>query len=282
MKTVVLLTGAAGGIGQAICAELIRRGMQLILADINETPLRALAEQLGADAHPYVVDLTDRESLEGLMSYIESEFGRLDVLINNAAIAVVEAFDTRSVESISRELDINLIAPLILTRLAIPLLKRSANARVISTVSLGGVFPTPESPIYCASKFGLRGAMLSIGLDLAQKGIKVGSILPTATDTQMLRKEAIEGGNALQFIAPPQSPEDVARQVVLMLDKPCLERFPKPSESWASSLTMLFPNLLPRTTRLLQKRGERGMKKYIESLGERGLAHQVEGVWRLK
>ncbi|KTB72831.1 MULTISPECIES: SDR family oxidoreductase [Pseudomonas] len=282
MKTVVLITGAAGGIGQAICAQLIRRGMQLILADIDEKQLRMLAENLGEDAFPYVVDLTDQESLAGLMTYIESEFGRLDVLINNAAIAVVEAFDTRSVESISRELNINLVAPLILTRLAIPLLKRSSDARIISTVSLGGVFPTPESPIYCASKFGLRGAMLSIGLDLAEKGIKVGSILPTATDTQMLRKEAIEGGNALQFIAPPQSPDDVARQVLLMLDKPCLERTPKPSESLASSLAMLFPNLLPRTTRLLQKRGEKGMKKYIESLGERGLAHRVEGVWRLK
>ncbi|KEZ67818.1 oxidoreductase [Pseudomonas amygdali pv. tabaci str. ATCC 11528] len=282
MKTVVLITGAAGGIGQAICAQLIRRGMQLILADIDEKQLRVLAESLGEDAFPYVVDLTDQESLAGLMIYIESEFGRLDVLINNAAIAVVEAFDTRSVESISRELNINLVAPLILTRLAIPLLKRSNDARVISTVSLGGVFPTPESPIYCASKFGLRGAMLSIGLDLAEKGIKVGSILPTATDTQMLRKEAIEGGNALQFIAPPQSPDDVARQVLLMLDKPCLERTPKPSESLASSLAMLFPNLLPRTTRLLQKRGEKGMKKYIESLGERGLAHRVEGIWRLK
>ncbi|WP_122322773.1 SDR family oxidoreductase [Pseudomonas amygdali] len=282
MKTVVLITGAAGGIGQAICAQLIRRGMQLILADIDEKQLRVLAESLGEDAFPYVVDLTDQESLAGLMIYIESEFGRLDVLINNAAIAVVEAFDTRSVESISRELNINLVAPLILTRLAIPLLKRSNDARVISTVSLGGVFPTPESPIYCASKFGLRGAMLSIGLDLAEKGIKVGSILPTATDTQMLRKEAIEGGNALQFIAPPQSPDDVARQVLLMLDKPCLERAPKPSESLASSLAMLFPNLLPRTTRLLQKRGEKGMKKYIESLGERGLAHRVEGIWRLK
>ncbi|KPW83740.1 D-beta-hydroxybutyrate dehydrogenase, partial [Pseudomonas syringae pv. cerasicola] len=240
------------------------------------------AGSLGEDAFPYVVDLTDQESLAGLMTYIESEFGRLDVLINNAAIAVVEAFDTRSVESISRELNINLVAPLILTRLAIPLLKRSNDARIISTVSLGGVFPTPESPVYCASKFGLRGAMLSIGLDLAEKGIKVGSILPTATDTQMLRKEAIEGGNALQFIAPPQSPDDVARQVLLMLDKPCLERTPKPSESLASSLAMLFPNLLPRTTRLLQKRGEKGMKKYIESLGERGLAHRVEGIWRLK
>ncbi|KAA8697979.1 D-beta-hydroxybutyrate dehydrogenase [Pseudomonas caricapapayae] len=282
MKAVVLITGAAGGIGQAICAQLIQRGMQLVLADIDEKPLKSLAEKLGEDAHPYVVDLTDQDSLAGLMTYIESAFGRLDVLINNAAIAVVEAFDTRSVESIGRELNINLVAPLILTRLAIPLLKRSTDARIISTVSLGGVFPTPESPIYCASKFGLRGAMLSIGLDLADKGIKVGSILPTATDTQMLRKEAIEGGNALQFIAPPQSPEDVARQVLLMLDKPCLERTPKPSESWASSLAMLFPNLLPRTTRLLQKRGEKGMKKYIESLGERGLAHKVEGIWRLK
>ncbi|MCI3945696.1 oxidoreductase [Pseudomonas syringae] len=282
MKTVVLITGAAGGIGQAICARLIHRGMQLILADIDEARVHALAESLGEDAFPYGVDLTDQESLAGLMAYIESGFGRLDVLINNAAIAVVEAFDTRSVESISRELNINLIAPLILTRLAIPLLKRSADARIISTVSLGGVFPTPESPIYCASKFGLRGAMLSIGLDLANKGIKVGSILPTATDTRMLRQEAIDGGNALQFIAPPQSPDDVAQQVVLMLDKPCLERSPKPSESWASSLAMLFPNLLPRTTRLLQKRGEKGMQKYIESLGERGLAHQVEGVWRLK
>ncbi|KPX03825.1 D-beta-hydroxybutyrate dehydrogenase [Pseudomonas syringae pv. daphniphylli] len=144
MKTVVLITGAAGGIGQAICAQLIRRGMQLILADIDEKQLRVLAESLGEDAFPYVVDLTDQESLAGLMTYIESEFGRLDVLINNAAIAVVEAFDTRSVESISRELNINLVAPLILTRLAIPLLKRSNDARVISTVSLGAYFPRPN------------------------------------------------------------------------------------------------------------------------------------------
>ncbi|MCT9823797.1 SDR family NAD(P)-dependent oxidoreductase [Pseudomonas veronii] len=282
MKPVVLITGAAGGIGQAICTQLIRRGMRLILADIDDAQVRALASNLGEDAHPYVLDLTDHECLVGLMAYIESKFGRIDVLINNAAIAVVEAFDERSVESITRELNINLIAPLVLTRLAIPLLKRSVDARVISTVSLGGIFPTPESPIYCASKFGLRGAMLSIGLDLASKGIKVGSILPTATDTPMLRKEAVEGGNALQFIAPPQTPDDVALQVLLMLDKPRLERTPKPSECWASNLAMLFPNLLPRTTRLLQKRGEKGMRQYLQSLRQRGLVDQVDGVWRLK
>jgi NAD(P)-dependent dehydrogenase (short-subunit alcohol dehydrogenase family) len=282
MNEVVLITGAAGGIGQAICTQLIRRGMRLILADIDEAQVCQLAQRLGTQAFPYVIDLTDNESLASLIAFISSEFGKLDILINNAAIAVVEPFDTRSVESIVRELNINLVSPLVLTRLTIPLLKLSSDPRIISTVSLGGVFPTPESPVYCASKFGLRGAMLSMGLDLAAKGIKVGSILPTATDTPMLRKEAIEGGNALQFIAPPQLPEDVAAQVLLMLDKPCLERTPKPSEALASNLAMLFPNLLPLSIRMLQKRGEKGMKQYLASLGSRGLAYQVDGVWKLK
>ncbi|MEK1908096.1 MAG: SDR family oxidoreductase, partial [Pseudomonas sp.] len=257
-------------------------GMRLVLVDIQAERLQQVAERLGEQATPFAADLTDHDALARLMSFVEERFGRLDILINNAGIARVEAFDERSVESILGELNINLVAPLVLTRLAIPLLKRSADARVISTVSLGGIFPLPETPIYAASKFGLRGAMLSIGLDLASKGIKVGSILPAATETAMLRHEAIHGGNALQFIDPPQQPEDVAEQVLLMLDKPCLERTPKASESWLSNLAMLFPNLLPRTILLFRKRGEKGLQRYLESLGERGLAQRVNGRWELK
>ena len=281
MPPVVLITGAAGGIGQAICERLIERGMHLALLDIDAVRLQQLAERLGERAAPFAVDLTDHAALARVLEQVEAQFGRLDILINNAGIARVEAFDERSVESILGELNINLIAPLVLTRLAIPLLKRSADARVISTVSLGGIFPLPETPIYAASKFGLRGAMLSIGLDLEAKGIRVGSILPAATETQMLHKEAIYGGNALQFMDPPQQPQDVAEQVLLMLDKPCLERTPKASESWLSRLAMLFPNLLPHSIRLLRKRGERGLQRYRQSLAARGLAKQVEGGWRL-
>ena len=98
----------------------------------------------------------------------------------------------------------------------------------------------------------------------------------------MLLKEAVHGGNPLQFMDPPQQPADVAEQVLRMLDKPCLERTPKASESWLSSLAMLFPNLLPHSIRLLRKRGEKGMQRYLESLGERGLAERVNGRWELK
>lgn len=282
MNEVVLITGAAGGIGQAICGRLIARGMRLALLDIDAARLQALAERLGEQACAFALDLTDQAALSGVLAQIEARFGRIDILINNAAVAHVEAFDERSVESIVSELNINLIAPLVLTRLAIPLLRRSADARVISTVSLGGIFPLPETPIYAASKFGLRGAMLSIGLDLEAKGIRVGSILPAATETPMLLKEAVHGGNPLQFMDPPQQPADVAEQVLRMLDKPCLERTPKASESWLSSLAMLFPNLLPHSIRLLRKRGEKGLQRYLESLGERGLAERVNGRWELK
>ncbi|MEE1950854.1 SDR family oxidoreductase [Pseudomonas alcaligenes] len=282
MNEVVLITGAAGGIGQAICERLIARGMRLALLDIDAARLQALAERLGEQACAFALDLTDQAALTEVLTQIEARFGRIDILINNAAVAHVEAFDERSVASIVSELNINLIAPLVLTRLAIPLLRRSADARVISTVSIGGIFPLPETPIYAASKFGLRGAMLSIGLDLEAKGIRVGSILPAATETPMLLKEAVHGGNPLQFMDPPQQPADVAEQVLQMLDKPCLERTPKASESWLSSLAMLFPNLLPRSIRLLRKRGEKGMQRYLESLGERGLAQRVNGRWELK
>lgn len=282
MNEVAVVTGAAGGIGQVICTRLLQRGMRVVMVDIQAERLQQLAIKLGKGATPFAADLTDQQALGRLMAFIEAEFGHLDILINNAAVTRVEPFDTRSVDSIVDELNINLISPLILTRLAIPLLKRSADARVITTVSLGGIFPMPESPIYSASKFGLRGAMLSIGLDLADKGIKVGSVLPAATETPMLQQEAIDGGNALQFIDPPQPPEAVADQVLLMLDHPCLERTPKASESWLSKLAMLFPNLLPRAIGLFRKRGEKGMQRYLDSLGQRGLAHRVDGQWRLK
>lgn len=282
MNEVVLITGAAGGIGQAICERLSQRGMHLVLVDVQEQRLLELAKRFGDKATAFVADLTDQDALAHLLASIEAKFGRLDILVNNAAVVRVEPFDSRSVESIVSELNINLIAPLVLTRLAIPLLQRSANARVISTVSVAGIFPTPESPIYSASKFGLRGAMLSIGLDLQAKSIHVCSIHPSATDTPMLRKEAIDGGNALQFMTAPQQPEDVAEQVALMINKPCLERSPKASDSWLSSLAMLFPNLLPRSIRLLQKRGEKGMQRYLHTLAERGLTQKVDGVWWLK
>src|SRR5450830_1166109 len=235
---VALITGGAGGIGRAICRGLIERGIQCVLADYNQQSLDQAVADLGPAATGVQVDLRDFNKLPELLALIQERFGRLDILVNNAAITGTGHFEERSVDNILSELNINLLSPIVLTRLAFPLLQRAGDGRVINTVSLGGIFPLPETGIYSATKFGLRGAMLCLGMDAERHGVKIGNVMPSATETPMLMREAIEGGNTLQFMDPPQQPEDVARQVMLMLDSPCLERYPRVSESWTVRLAM--------------------------------------------
>jgi NAD(P)-dependent dehydrogenase (short-subunit alcohol dehydrogenase family) len=279
----ILVTGGAGGIGSALCHRFASGGARCIVVDIDEARAKQLAEDLPGSGHAGMgCDLLDRSATERLFDEVASAYGRLDVLVNNVGMTSAERFDVRSVESIEREINLNLLSPLVATRLAIPLLRASADARVVTTVSLGGIFPLGETPIYTASKFGLRGAMLSIALDLRDKGILAGSVLPSATDTRMLRQEAVDGGNAMQFQDPPQQPADVVAAVVSLLDRPRLEVYPKPGESYLVRLVMLAPNLLPRIFPLFRGRGERGMARYLEDLRRRGLARPVSGgQWEL-
>ncbi len=274
---VAVITGGAGGIGRAICQQFIQRHIHCILVDIDEPRLIRACRDFGPLTSWFQADLTERNSVEQLVKFVESSTGRLDILVNNAAITNTERFEERSVDSIVDEMDINLISPLVVTRLLMPLLRRSGDGRIISTVSLGGIFPLPETTIYSASKFGLRGAMLCLGLDGERLGIHVGSVLPSATETPMLMREAMEGGNTLQFMDPPQQPEDVARQVVRMLDDPRLERYPRLSESWTVRLSMLNPNLLLRVIPLLRKKGEQGHQRYLQSLRDRGFVQDKDG-----
>jgi len=269
---VVVVTGGGGGIGGEFAHQVAARGATLVLVDLRTDAAAATVAELPGEGHSVVTgDLTSRADVERVLDEIQAAHGRIDVLVNSMGMTSAERFDERSVESIDRELTVNLNAPLMLTRLAIPLLRAAPDPRVITVVSLGAIFPLGETPIYTASKYGLRGAMLSIALDLRDKGITVSSVLPSATDTRMLRQEALDGGNAFQFQDPPQTPERVARCMVKLLDKPRLEAYPKPSESWLVRTVMVSPNILPRVMPLFRGKGERGQAKYIRELRDRGL-----------
>ena len=279
---VFVITGGAGGIGSHLAREFAAAGAKLVLLDINQKKLDLVISTLtGNGHHAIALDLTDRAAISRAIEEIAIKYGRIDVLIPNAAITTTDRFDVRSIESIEHELDINLRSPLVIIRSCIDLLKKSTDPRIITTVSLGGIFPLGETPLYTTSKFGLRGAMLSMSLDLASKGIKAGSILPSATDTPMLQLEAVEGGNSLQFMDPPQKTEDVVKAFRKMLDKPKFEVYPKPSESWLVRFAMLVPNQLPKLMPLFVGKGERGHKRYLRELESRGIAREVNGVWEI-
>lgn len=279
---VMLVTGGAGGIGSAMCRRFASGGAHCVVVDIDAARAEKTADELPGTGNLGIgCDVLDRAQVERLFDLVADTYGRLDVLVNNVGMTSAERFDVRSVESIEREITLNLTSPLIATRIAIPLLQASRDARVVTTVSLGGIFPLGETPIYTASKFGLRGAMLSIGLDLRSKGILAGSVLPSATDTRMLRQEAVDGGNSMQFQDPPQQPADVVAAVVGLLDRPRLEAYARPGESWLVRFAMLAPNLLPKVLPLFRRRGDRGMARYLEDLRRRGLACRVDDRWEL-
>ncbi|CAB4748179.1 MAG: SDR family NAD(P)-dependent oxidoreductase [Actinobacteria bacterium] len=277
---VIVITGGAGGIGSHLARDFSEQGARMVLLDISAPRLDSVISGLSGNDHLGIaLDLTDRKAIADAIAQIQSKYGRIDVLIPNAAITTTDRFDVRSIESIEYELDINLRSPLVIIRSCMDLLKKSEDPRIITTVSLGGIFPLGETPLYTISKFGLRGAMLSLSLDLAAKGIKAGSVMPSATDTPMLQREAVEGGNSLQFMDPPQKTEDVVKAFKKMLDKPRFEVYPKPSESWLVRIAMLFPSQLPRLMPLFVGKGERGHKRYLKELETRGIARQVNGVW---
>lgn len=281
-EKVFVITGGAGGIGSHLAQELSDRGAYVVLMDKNQKKLDQVLTSLKGRNHLGIsLDLTNRSEISKAISQIGEKFGRIDVLIPNAAITTTDRIDERSIESIEYELDINLRSPLVIMRSSFDLLHKSKDPRIITTVSLGGIFPLGETPMYTTSKFGLRGAMLSMSLDLAAKGIKAGSIMPSATDTPMLQREAVEGGNSLQFMDPPQKTSDVVKAFMKMLDKPRFEVYPKPSESWLVRIAMLFPSALPKLMPLFVGRGERGHKKYLNELEKRGIARQVDGKWEI-
>jgi len=279
---VIVITGGAGGIGSHLARDFASNGSRLVLLDLDQKRLDSVISELSGQGHLGIaLDLTDRSAIAKAILQIETTYGRIDVLIPNAAITTTDRFDVRSIDSIEYELDINLRSPLVIIRSCMDLLKAASDPRIITTVSLGGIFPLGETPLYTISKFGLRGAMLSLSLDLKSKGILAGSVMPSATDTPMLQREAVEGGNSLQFMDPPQKTSDVVKAFKKMLDKPRFEVYPKPSESWLVRIAMLFPSQLPLLMPLFVGKGERGHKRYLKELQTRGIAEQVNGVWRI-
>ncbi|MFT6447639.1 SDR family NAD(P)-dependent oxidoreductase [Pseudophaeobacter arcticus] len=272
-----IITGGGGDIGSCLAGLLVERSMNVVIADRNEHAAHYVARDLGDRALPFAGDLADEAEMVRLLEVTEARFGGLDLLINGIATTTSERFHSRSLESIRSEIDITLTAPCIMTRLAVPYLQKSDDPRVITTTSLGGIQPLRETPIYTAAKFGLRGAMLSFALDEELHGIKVGTVAPTATDTQMLRQEALDDGNVLNFIDTPQTALDVARTFLRVLEKPQLEAYPKTSDSILTRLAMLFPNLQPRVLPFFERKGRRGMRRYIEDLRKRGLVQEQNG-----
>ncbi len=192
---VVLLTGSAGGFGRALTRLLLHEGCALILADLSREAAVAAATEAARTVGPgggrvlgfAGVDLSRPAGAEELYTEAARISPRLDMLINNAGLAVYGRIDHIPPEAWERLMQVNLLAPMRLTRLCLPQMVARGAGHIVNIASCAGLVGWDGLSVYSASKFGLRGFSEALARDLRGTGVDVTAIYPFFTRTAILQ-----------------------------------------------------------------------------------------------
>jgi 3alpha(or 20beta)-hydroxysteroid dehydrogenase len=211
---VVLISGGARNIGGASARMLVGEGAQVVIGDLLDDEGTALAEELGSAARYVHLDVTSEEDWAGAVAFAVAEFGRLDVLFNNAGIFNGGQLQRYKQTQWQEMLDVNLTGAFLGAKAAADAIIAAGGGSIINTSSIEGLRGTPWAHGYVASKWGLTGLTKSLAMELAPHGIRVNSIHPgristPATDQMPENLIPIPLGR-------PGKPEEVAALVVFL------------------------------------------------------------------
>jgi NAD(P)-dependent dehydrogenase (short-subunit alcohol dehydrogenase family) len=203
---VVLITGAAGHLGKAICLQLAGAGAHVLVHGRSLEKLSALAEtvrnRIGGKATTILGDVTNQEDLEKIVEVISRDFGRLDGLVNNAYSGAVGTIDTATIDQMRESLEMNLVSPFQLTQKLLPMMRKSNAPSIVNVASMYGMlspdrriygesgFNSP--PFYGAGKAGLIQLTRYLACHLATEKIRVNAISPGPFPPQSIKVNAPE------------------------------------------------------------------------------------------
>jgi short-subunit dehydrogenase len=173
---VILLTGASRGMGASMARRLAAEGARLALVARSAGPLDALAAEVGGRAYP--LDLADLGALPGLVDRVVGELGGLQGIVHNAGVETFGHMASADPGHIEQTLTLNLTAPMLLTRYALPALLAAPEAQVVFLGSTAGLMGTPYGAAYAASKAGLLAASLSLRMEFAHTAVGFSAVLP--------------------------------------------------------------------------------------------------------
>jgi len=183
---VVVVSGASRGIGRASALELARAGARLALLARDQDALGAVreaAQGLGAEARVYPSDLRRPEEVERAAAALLADFGRVDALVNNAAVGRYGGFLDLSREDFAEMLDVNVLGVVALTQALLPAMLARGEGHVLMVASVQGLAATATSAAYSASKFALVGLTRSLALDVGPQGVRVTLLCPGSVAT---------------------------------------------------------------------------------------------------
>lgn len=192
---VIVVTGASSGIGAAAARAFAAEGGHVVLAARSAAPLQQRVGEIvaaGGRALAVPIDVGEPGAPERLLERAARELGGIDVLVNNAGVNYRGAVEERTGAELAQIVAINLTAPILLTRAALPYLRRRGAGAIVNVASLAGRVPLPHEATYSATKFGLRAFSLSLAEELAGSAITVAIVSPGPVDTGFIMTDSIE------------------------------------------------------------------------------------------
>jgi short-subunit dehydrogenase len=266
-----VLTGAASGMGEQLAYQLADRGTALVLLDRDADGLdrvvgavRAAHPDLGVDAH--VLDLAETERIGPLAAEIVAAHPRIDLLFNNAGVALVGRFDQLSLEEFDWVMRINFTAPVTLTHHLLPALLASPGSHLVNLSSLYGLISPPGQSAYSASKFAIRGFSQVLQVELLGRGVGVTTVHPGGIRTRIAHsarvaakvdQQEVDDGGALIAKLLTYPPERAAKEILDAVER----RKVRLLIAWNGKVPDVVARLLPvghaRALRWLARHGER-------------------------
>ncbi len=219
---VVLVTGAASGLGQATAHAFAERGGDLVCVDLNA----GAVEQVGAELRRYdgralalPCDVSDADAVSQVVDRAVSAFGRLDVVVNCAAIDHTVSVREMSVEQWDQVIAVNLRGPFLVAKAALPVMQRQRSGHIVNIASTAGTRAWADTSAYHASKWGLIGFSRGLGVEGRPFGIRVTTVIPGGMRTHFFDRFA-DQGIPMPEMEKLQDPANVARTIVFAVGMP--------------------------------------------------------------
>ncbi len=220
---VILITGGSSGIGEATARELSQRGAKVVMGARRTDRLETIASELKRDGHVALarqLDVTDLADMQAFVAFALAEFGRIDVMVNNAGVMPLSKLEALKIDEWNRMIDVNIRGVLHGIAAGLPVMKRQGSGQFINVSSIGGHAVSPTAAVYCATKFAVLA--ISEGLRQENTDIRVTVISPGVTESELADSISDPGGReemkGFRRIAIPASA--IARSIAFAIEQP--------------------------------------------------------------
>ena len=265
---VIIITGAAGGIGSALANLVTQKGAILVLTDISKEKIEKIAKNLGKITEKEVMyiehDVTSLESWDSLIDAVQKKYSQIDILVNNAGVVQPGAAEEILHEKVYQQVSVNLLGTIYGCRAALRVMKKQKFGKIVNVASLGSIIPMSGEAVYSATKFAIRGYSHSLYAELLDSPIDVIVVCPDSVDTPLLDYELLYDESVLSFIGKPMTIQHAAKRILKAIRTKKPEILIPSGTGIVARIGMAYPSLFFLIFPLLKLIGSRNIKKKAE------------------